>query len=424
MNKKYKKVVLDNGVRLYVHGDKTMRKYLVSYAVNYGSSGIYSRFTYDGKEYEVLPGCAHFLEHMLLEQSKYGNLYAYFRELKHKSNAYTGDIITKFYFSGVSNIKTSIKKLIDSLENPIFKEKEVEETSHAVAEETKRGLDDPFYCGLHLQYRNLYKDINYCHESLSSIGTEETTNALDYNMLRLCYDAFYNDDNKIITITGPLDEDDMINYIKKIYSKIPRHENKTKLYIPGNITCIRKKEDILVRNSVEDDYLYIGYNNTLKDFSWFEKNNYISYINQFKFSTNTEFYERLKKENIMVTNYGCGCDNVFDDGNFSYCFRFIVKDKDKFLKEYDKELKNNCFDEKDFELFKKSLLSTHIYSLEDKYFDYDYLPDQIFRFNEETDYVDRVRGLSFERFIKFYNSLDFTNRSIVLLTKEGKDGKR
>jgi hypothetical protein len=31
----------------------------------------------------------------------------------------------------------------------------------------------------------MYKNFDYVHESLSSIGTEETTNALDYNMLRL-----------------------------------------------------------------------------------------------------------------------------------------------------------------------------------------------------------------------------------------------
>ncbi len=419
MNKRFTKIVLDNGIRLYVHGDKTMKKHLVSYAVNYGSSGIYSKFNYDGKDYEVLPGCAHFLEHILLENSKYGNLYTYFRDLKYISNAYTGDIITKFYFSGVGNIKSSIKKLIDTLENPVFNENDVKDASHAIEEETKRGLDDPYWCALYLLYRNLYKNMDYTHETLNSIGTEETTKKIDYNMLRLCHNAFYNDENKIITITGPFDETEMINYIKKIYSKIPRHENKVKLFIPDNITEIRKKEDILVRKSVEDDYLFIGYNNNLKDFSWFEKNNYISYISTVKFSSKTEFYERLKKDNILVTGYGSNCDNVFNDGNSSFNFVFIVKDKDKFLKEFEKELKNIDFDEKDFELFKKGLISNHIYSLENKYYDYDYLPDQIFRFNEETDYVDRVRNLSFDRFIKFYNSIDFNNRSIVLLTKEG-----
>lgn len=415
---KYKKVVLDNGIRLYVHGDKTMKKYVVSYAVNYGSSGEYYKFNYNGVDYEVLPGCAHFLEHILLEKSKYGNLYEYFQTINYYANAYTGDVITKYFFSGIKNIKSSIKKLIDSLENPIFGPDDVKKFSHEIAEETKRGLNDPYFCGLNLLFRNLYKNINYCHETLSSIGNEETTMKIDYNILKLCYDAFYSDDRKIITITGPLDEEDMIDYVKKIYSKIPKHSNKTKLYIPENINEIKKEKDVLVRNSLEDDYLYIGYNNTLNDFSRFEKKEFINYINVSKFSSKTDFHDKLKKEGVLVVNYGTNIDFPYDFGNFSFSFTFIVKDKDKFIKEYEKELKINNFDRKDFELFKKNLLSSHIYSMEDKYLDYQYLPDQLIRFKDERDYIDRVKDLSFDRFIEFYNKLDFNNRCITLLTRE------
>ena len=419
MSNNYKKVVLDNGIRLYVHGDKTMKKNVVSFAVNYGSSGEYYKFNYDGKDYEVLPGCAHFLEHILLEKSKYNNLYEYFQTLNYNAGAYTGDIITKYYFSGIKNIKSSIKKLIEALEKPVFGPEEIKDASHAVEEETKRGLNDPFMCALHLEFRNLYKGVNYCHETLSSIGTEETTKKLDYNMLKLCYDAFYSDDRKIITITGPIDEDEIINYIKKIYSKIPKHENKTKIYIPENINEIRKDNDVYVRNTIEDDYLFIGYNNSLKEFSKFEKAEFIHYISLTKFSTKTEFYERLKKEGILVTSYGCTTDNPFDSSNFSFAFMFIVKNKDKFLTEYEKELKNNTFTKDDFELYKKGLISSHIYTMEDKYYDYQFLPDQLIRYCEEKDYIDRVKDLSYDRFIEFYNKLDFNNRCITLLTKEG-----
>ena len=140
MNKMYKKVILDNGIRLYVHGDKTMRKTTFSYTVEYGSSGEFYKFNYNGKDYEVLPGCAHFLEHILLEHCKYGNLYVYFKSLKYIANASTGDYRTKYFFDGIRNIKSSIKKIIDALENPVFTEKDRKHSSHAIEEETKRGL--------------------------------------------------------------------------------------------------------------------------------------------------------------------------------------------------------------------------------------------------------------------------------------------
>ena len=419
MNNKYKKVVLDNGIRLYVHGDKTMRKCFVSYTVEYGSSGEYFKFNYKGKDYEVLPGCAHFLEHMLLEQSKYGNLYKYFKSLKYITNAYTAFDRTKFFFSGVTNIKSSIKKLIDALENPIFGDKEIKEVSYAVAEETKRGLNNPFWQGIYLHARNMYKNFDYVHESLSSIGTEETTNALDYNMLRLCFDAFYSDDRKIIVITGPIDEDDMINYIKKIYSKINNHKNETKLNIPEDLRTIRKKEDVLVRKPVEDDTLFIGYNEYLEGFSRFEIDSFICYISLMKFSNKSEWFDRLTKEGSLVTYNGCGYDHIFKDGQFDYMFIFIVRDKDKIMKEFEKEIRIRDFDEKDFELYKKGMISDYIYSWDDKYYYYTILSDEIISNKKEIDYIEEVNNLSFDRFMKFYNSLKFDNRVITLLTKEG-----
>ena len=419
MNNKYKKTVLDNGIRLYVHGDKTMRKCYVSYTVEYGSSGEFFKFNYKGKDYEVLPGCAHFLEHMLLEQSKYGNLYKYFKTIKYQTNAFTAFNRTKFFFSGSKNIKSSIKKLIDALENPIFGDKEIKEVSYAVAEETKRGLNDHFFQGLCLHARNMYKNFDYTHESLNSIGTEETTNALDYKMLRLCYDAFYTDDRKIIVITGPIDEDEIINYVKKIYSKIKNHKNETKLIIPKDLRTVRKREDVLVRKTVEDDTLFVGYNEYLEGFSKFEIDSFITFISLSKFSNKTEWFNRLVKEGSLVTYHGCDYDHIFIDSQFSYSFIFLVRDKDRVLKEFEKEIKINNFTEKDFELYKKGSISNYIYSWDDKYYQYTVLPEQIISNKKEIDYIEEVNKLSFDRFIKFYNSLKFDNRVITLLTKEG-----
>ena len=270
MNKMYKKVLLDNGIKLYVHTDKTMKRSIFSYTVSYGSSGEYFKFNYDNKDYEVLPGCAHFLEHYLLEHSKYGDICVYFKGLNYTCNALTGDKITKYFFEGTKNIKSSIKKMITALEYPKFNKEEVREASHAIEEETKRGLNDPFWIGLNKSIRNLYKNFDMIHESLGRIGNEETTKSIHADLLKLCYDAFYCDDNKTIVYAGPIDEDEIIDYIKGIYNKINKHENKLKLLVPNNLLEIRNKENKYVSNAVEDPYLFIGFNQSFKDFSIFE----------------------------------------------------------------------------------------------------------------------------------------------------------
>lgn len=415
----YKKVVLDNGIRLYVHSDKTMKKTVVSYTLEYGHQGQYYKFNYDGKDYEVLPGCAHFLEHTLLERSRYGDLYIYFKSLKYQSNAYTSLNKTKFFFSGTKCIKSSIRKMINAIEKPVFNEEDIKFVSRAVIEETKRGLDNSYFQAFLLSIRNVFNSFEFINSDLSTIGTKETTEKLDYNMLKLCYDAFYSDDRKIISITGPIDEDDMIKYIKDIYSKIPKHENKTKVYIPDDLRTVRKKEDVLVKDNVEDDMISIYYNEYIEGYSIYEIYTYLGFLFLSKFSTKSEFYDRLKKEDILLSYEGYDMDHAYTDSNFYFGSSYIVRDKDKFLKEYYKEIENNNFTERDFELFKKSKLSDEVYKSQDKYYFYTYFPDMIVDYNQEIDFVTEIKKLSFDRFIEFYNQIDFNNKIITLLTKEG-----
>ena len=87
-----------NGVRLYLYLDKNMKKSFVSYGVFYGSSGEYSDFYLDGVKHHVLPGCAHFLEHLLLEHSKYGHLYRKFAQKKYVTNGLTYMDCTNYFF--------------------------------------------------------------------------------------------------------------------------------------------------------------------------------------------------------------------------------------------------------------------------------------------------------------------------------------
>ena len=65
---------LSNGLKVYFFKDKTLKRNFVSYSIKFGSNGFYRKFIYDNKEYTVKPGLAHFLEHTLIEHSKYGNM--------------------------------------------------------------------------------------------------------------------------------------------------------------------------------------------------------------------------------------------------------------------------------------------------------------------------------------------------------------
>ena len=159
MKNNFIKTTLKNGVRLYLYLDKNMKRSFVSYGVHYGSSGEYNDFYLDGVKHHVLPGCAHFLEHILLEHSKYGHLYRKFAQKKYVVNGGTSPDFTHYYFMGVDNILESISELINAVDNPVFTSEDVIKTSEAIIEETKMGKDNMYRVASSIADRNIFKSL-------------------------------------------------------------------------------------------------------------------------------------------------------------------------------------------------------------------------------------------------------------------------
>ena len=121
----YKIINLDNGIPLYLYNDKSLKQIYFNYIVKYGSSGEFFNFDNNGNKYIVPCGCAHFLEHLLLERSMYGNLVEQLFEQHSFFSAETGFDSTSYSFCGIDNIYDSIKKMIMSLECPVFDKKDI-----------------------------------------------------------------------------------------------------------------------------------------------------------------------------------------------------------------------------------------------------------------------------------------------------------
>ena len=109
--------------------------------------------------------------------------------------------------------------------------------------------------------RNIYDTYEKVDKSLSIIGTPDTTNKIDYDMLKLCYDAFYYDENKYLLIAGNFDEDKMIKYVESIYKNIPKHEKKVK-EISYDLLPIRKRKEI-VKMDIANPYIGLTFKEIL-----------------------------------------------------------------------------------------------------------------------------------------------------------------
>lgn len=411
MKNNFIKKTLKNGVRLYLYIDPKMKQTFCSYGVFYGSSGEYLDFYLDGVHHHVLPGCAHFLEHLLGEHSKYGNMYKKFAKKKYMKNGGTNNCITRYFFIGIDDIKTSIKELINAIDDPVYTEEDINETRKAIVEETKMVADNKYRKATSLCIRNMFNNKEIVTDTLCSIGNASTTNDITKEMLDTCYEAFYNDENKFLIIGGNIDEEEITSYVKSIYKELKPHPNKLKLYDYGEYTGIRKLEDIIYMPT-SDDIALIGFKLENKDYTKIEISLYLNFIFESKFGDEVAFIKDLKNENIII-NFDV-CSIWFLNSEICYLLGATTPKYKTFLDELKKELKTNNFNKRDFELFIRVAISNQLKRIDNKYdalrtFPYD-LP-----FTENFDDVDYIKTLTFDRFLNFYKSLDFDTNTVVIV---------
>ena len=409
----YLKKTLKNGVKLYLYPDPKMQRFYVDYSVNYGSSGKYYKFYYNNKLVEVLPGIAHFLEHMLGEHSKYGNMYKIFSDKKYQKNGITYGELTRFYFCGLNDIKESIKILINTIDDPVFTKEDVEKTKPAIIEETKLSLNNKYRKSVALCSKNLYKNVEMEHESLSQIGTAETTRAIDYDTLKLCYDAFYYDENKTLLIAGNFNPDEMTKYVESIYQELKPHPNKMKPFNYHNLDKVKKPFDVIYEN-VSEKLVTIGFKQINKlNLPRREIATYINYLFYTKLLEETDFVDNLKKDRI-IAYIGAKWYTFFDDKHFNILIGASVKDYDEYLSRLFKELKINNFKEEDFNRYMKSKIADEAGKIDYKYEVFDGFKVSL-PYTEDFSEIEFFKTLTFKKFLKFYQTLTFDNYTIALV---------
>ena len=412
MKNNYIKKTLKNGVKLYLYIDKNMVQTYVDYMIDYGHSGKYFDFYYKNKLHHVLPGCAHFLEHLLGEHSKYGNIYKLFYKRKYNRNGTTSMDITHYYFLGVNDIKDSIEKLINAIDDPVFTKEDIVETSYAIAEETKRTLNSPGSIASNIARYNLYKNLNLVDETLSVIGNENTTNSIDYETLKLCYDAFYYDENKTLLIAGNFDEAEMTEYIESIYAKLKPHKKEVKLYNYKDIDKKKKTKEIKYM-STHDDIVNIIFKQKNHNFSKKEIVYFLGYISSTKFLAENQFIRDLKKDNI-ITDISRIYRYFLDDENYNLDITFMSNNTEIAIEKIIDKLKINDFNKRDFDLYFRVQLSYNVLV-------YDNVYSELFGFaynkcyTEDFNDIVFIKQITFDRFIEFYNSLSFDDYTIGIV---------
>ena len=212
VKEKLYKEKLDNGLTVMIIPKPGMNKKYMIWGTHYGS--LENEFVVPGEEEKtVVPnGVAHFLEHKLFEQENGTNSLDVLTALGVDANAYTTNDHTAYLFECTDNFYEAMDELMDYVQHPYFTDENVEKEKGIIGQEIKMYDDYPEWKVYLNAINAMYHE---CPIKIDIVGTIETINKIDKEVLYKCYNTFYNPSNMVMVICGDFNPDDMIEEVKK-----------------------------------------------------------------------------------------------------------------------------------------------------------------------------------------------------------------
>ena len=413
--KTVEKIKLNNGLKIYLLKDNTKHTTYINLIVNYG--GIDNTFSIDNKKIVLKNGMAHFIEHLVLESSMYGDLMENFGKMGIISNGLTSINRTQFYIDTVDHIYDGLKVLIKGIHNPIINDNIIENIKKPILEEKRRSLDNK-YSLLYNKSLNSILDNKRYNSILGELKDIENINEKNVN---LAFNAMYRPDNEIIVIGGRFDRDKILEIIKESYSTLNFDKKNIIKLKEKHRVGVNKVKNIIKTNTGINRGLITIKLNTL-NMTGIEKLNLDMYLAYF-LKMNFGITSALNKEMIdnKIVNNGIIYSNFVVEGYHYIRIEADTKDTNKFINRIIKFFKDKdyYFNEELFELYKKNTIINLITRKDSIYDIVDPFIDNIVSFDYEgLDKISDVEESTFDEFKRSIENLDFMNYIITILKNE------
>lgn len=413
---KINKVVLENGLTIYLYNDKRRHSTFFQFVNLCG--GITKDFIVDGKEYHMQDGLAHILEHYVVECNDKGNFLEILGEQQMNTNASTHLNMTDFYFETVENVNFGIRTMLEGIYNVTFNVESLNKIKNPIYQEIRGKSDSKFYQLNRLCNDNLFNNIKFRDIG----GTLDEVKNTTIDDLKLFYEAFYQPNNQFIVIAGNFNKKEVLEEIYNFYKNLKYQKHDVKVIKVKENVEVNKKEDILYYKTPLE-YVNITFKFDVSKYSPLEMLNLDYYIHTFFnsfFGTTSKLYEKLTKNKIITSSIACG--NVRLNNTLTISIGSYTHDVEVFKKEVLNTIKKmDSFDEEKFELDKKTSIISMILRDENIFKTIFPFVDNIVDFNYPyVDTVEDVEAFTFEDFINTIKKLDFSNYSINTIVDPSK----
>ena len=405
--------VLDNGLRVYLC--KVPRN-TIHARMTSSCGGSILEFKINGEYCKMPAGVAHFLEHKLFEKEDYDPTLVY-EENGATCNAFTTPFITSYYFNGSDNFYDNLDNLLKLVHNPYFTDENVLKEKGIISQEKKADMDDPYSIIYDRSLVNTFKSSDFKNTVLGSL---EDINSITKEDLYKCYNTFYHPSNMLLTISGDIDIEKTMNFIKSFY-KDKDFGNKKDIIIK------EKKENEKVVKEIDYIYKDIKYkevqiNYKVKNVHMFDdeylNSLYFSLILDMNFGGLSDISDIAQRNSNFISGISSRITKVDDFYVISFHVS-VKKDENEAIDIIDKTLKDFNYNIEDFKLLKKAILNGLILSTEDANEICYKIVNQIRLYGKIIDNEKEIISkLDFDTLNKFSSLINLDNRSVVVLEKK------
>ena len=404
---------LSNGIEVFLYPTNKTKNFYISISVKYGAK--VNKYKIDNKEYDIIPGSAHFLEHKVMALSENAEISKRINSLGSLANAWTNYYGTNYNIFGSINIKENIRLLLDIFYHTNINEKCVEEEKGIIGEEIDMYKDQINSYMYDKIYSNLF---NKSYVKNTVVGERKDIEKITAKGLNKIYDDFYIPNNTFIIVTGNFDQNEILdlikNYIDKLNIKTKKLPKEIKVKDSDNV-CVEYEE---IKRDMQDVRVKYALKINRKLFnikSDILLRYYLNILLSNNFSATSKIYEKYKNENIIIS-LSSGV-NIIDD-YVIIMINSMCSDASRFIENIKKDIKNMTITKEEFERKKKIYLKTYIMDF-DNIEDVEYnicesiLMDNKVNYNEYSD----INNMDYNVAKEILKSIKYDNSCIIRTIK-------
>lgn len=351
--------VLPNGLQVFVNRKPNFTKKLCYFAVDFGS--IHTDFTFEGKNYHVPAGIAHYLEHKMFELPQ-RDVTAEFAALGVHVNAFTSYDMTAYHISCTENFEKALCLLLEFVSTPYFTDESVAREQGIIAQEISMSADEPGGKAFENLMEALYKKHPIRVPILGSVDSIAT---ITPQLLELCHRAFYTPQNMTLCVVGDVDGEQVCRLARQVLGDEKRPMGEKTPFPQESLRCHRA----LVTQSMEVSMptFSMAFKAICPERG--EEAIHRELVGDLAaealFGESSELYMRLYEQGLIDTSFGGGFDTV--DGCAMLSCSGDSDDPQAVMEAIlaqGKKLVQEGVDEKDFLRMKRSAMGRRIRDLD------------------------------------------------------------